>query len=122
MTYQAHPMRIQRKRTKGWRMPEGSVYVGRPTIFGNPWTLEKTLASGLFKPECCREVCVYEYRGWLTYSRSPHSEHCGIYFELREQREKILAAIPSLRGKLLACFCPLDRPCHADVLAELANQ
>jgi hypothetical protein len=22
--------RIQRKRTKGWRMPEGAVYVGRP--------------------------------------------------------------------------------------------
>ena len=26
-----------------------------------------------------------------------------------------------LRGKNLACFCPLDRPCHADILLELAN-
>lgn len=32
------PLRIQRKRTKGWRMPEGAVYVGRPSLFGNPWT------------------------------------------------------------------------------------
>jgi hypothetical protein len=27
-----------------------------------------------------------------------------------------------LRGKNLACWCPLDQPCHADVLLELANQ
>jgi hypothetical protein len=26
-----------------------------------------------------------------------------------------------LRGKSLACWCPLDQPCHADVLLELAN-
>ena len=27
-----------------------------------------------------------------------------------------------LRGKNLACWCPLDQPCHADVLLELANE
>lgn len=26
-----------------------------------------------------------------------------------------------LAGKDLACWCPLDEPCHADVLLELAN-
>lgn len=26
-----------------------------------------------------------------------------------------------LRGKDLACWCPLGQPCHADVLLELAN-
>ena len=31
------PIRIQRKRTKGWRMPPNTVYVGRPTIWGNPF-------------------------------------------------------------------------------------
>lgn len=31
------PKRIQRKRTRGWRMPEGVVYVGRPTKWGNPF-------------------------------------------------------------------------------------
>lgn len=31
------PTRIQRKRTKGWKMPEGAIYVGRPTQWGNPW-------------------------------------------------------------------------------------
>ena len=37
----------------------------------------------------------------------------------------VLSAPPSdvaeLRGKDLACWCPLDEPCHADVLLELAN-
>jgi len=27
-----------------------------------------------------------------------------------------------LRGKDLMCFCPLDQPCHADVLLEYANE
>jgi hypothetical protein len=26
-----------------------------------------------------------------------------------------------IRGKDLACWCPLDQPCHADVLLEIAN-
>jgi hypothetical protein len=26
-----------------------------------------------------------------------------------------------LAGYDLACWCPLDQPCHADVLLELAN-
>lgn len=26
-----------------------------------------------------------------------------------------------LHGKDLACWCPLDQPCHADVLLEIAN-
>lgn len=29
--------------------------------------------------------------------------------------------VAALRGKDLACWCPLDQPCHADVLLELAN-
>ena len=31
------------------------------------------------------------------------------------------ARIAELRGRDLACWCPLDQPCHADVLLELAN-
>ena len=33
------PKRIQRKRTKGWKMPDGAVYVGRPTKWGNPYSV-----------------------------------------------------------------------------------
>ena len=38
------PERIQRKRTKGWRMPVGAVYVGRPTKWGNPFPIAETSA------------------------------------------------------------------------------
>lgn len=31
-------------------------------------------------------------------------------------------SLDELRGKVLACWCPLDRPCHADILLDLANQ
>jgi hypothetical protein len=27
-----------------------------------------------------------------------------------------------LRGYDLACYCPLDEPCHADVLLAVANE
>ena len=39
-----------------------------------------------------------------------------------ERYRKITDRIAELRGKDLACFCPLDKPCHADVLLEIANK
>jgi hypothetical protein len=35
--------------------------------------------------------------------------------------EQLRNPLAALRGKDLACWCPLDQPCHADVLLELAN-
>jgi hypothetical protein len=67
------PQRIQRKRAKGWRMPEGAIYV-----------------------ESCRN--------WILADA------------------RLIASIRlELAGRDLACWCPLDQPCHADVLLELAN-
>lgn len=85
------PHRIQRKRTKGWKMPENTVYVGRPTKWGNPYTLQGW----------SRERAVSLYRGYAVRK----------FGNLKAQ----------LGGKNLACWCPLDQPCHADVLLELAN-
>ena len=102
--YQPHPLRIQRRRTKGWKMPEGAVYVGRPTAYGNPWCDAETFRRMLTGDA-----------GLLinTPLRDP---------AVRRWRDRIMPLIVGLRGKQLACWCPLDRPCHADVLAELANQ
>jgi hypothetical protein len=36
-------------------------------------------------------------------------------------RNEMVRRLPELRGKDLMCWCPLDKPCHADVLLELAN-
>ena len=88
------PQRIQRRRTKGWRMPEGAVYVGRGTKWGNPFRLGDGWTA---------EAAVNEYRWAIDTNGSPSM--------IRAE----------LAGKDLACWCPLDQPCHADLLLELAN-
>ncbi len=90
------PKRIQRKRTKGWRMPKDAVYVGRPTVWGNRFRIDEGHP---------RDEVIKEYREFLL------SDH-GIITTVRRE----------LRGKDLACWCPLDLACHADVLLEIANE
>lgn len=118
----ARPHRIQRKRTKGWRMPKGAVYVGRPTPWGNLWRAGEPIYEMLsadYGPdtpawfgrkagEIVRDAAeaVELYRLWIA-----DCEKRGVPF-----------CLPALRGKNLACWCPLDQPCHADVLLELANK
>ena len=104
------PKRIQRKRTKGWRMPEGAVYVGRPTRFGNP------LRIGQWRNYGAGEA-VRDYQRWLR--RDPVVRSYENAYGLPPTPAEIRAA---LRGKDLACWCPLDQPCHADILLKLANR
>ena len=98
------PVRIQRKRTKGWRMPEGAVYVGRPSRWGNQFRVDDDLGRWL---EWDRETVVELHRLWVT---APWMEASLPYF------------LAPLRGHDLVCWCPLSSPCHADVLLELANR
>lgn len=88
------PIRVQRKRTKGWKMPPNTVYVGRPSKWGNPF-------------------------GVIEYGRRL------AVFNFRQRMQNLLLVNPSafdeLRGKDLACWCPLNQLCHADVLLEIAN-
>lgn len=114
------PQRIQLSRKKGWRMPPGAVKVDRTTAFGNPWTVKEAMESGLFEPSKVAEVCVNCFRAWL----GPHGlkiDEFPIYRVLKDKRKAILARLPELRGKDLACWCKPGAPCHADVLIELAN-
>ena len=124
------PKRIQRKRTKGWRMPEGAVYVGRPSIWGNPYRVEKvkkgvwfvTLGSDLRLTVFSRlgteasGVAVDRFRAMLASLARDG---------LRYPDNGAIRA--ELRGHDLACWCPLEDedglryPCHADVLLEIAN-
>jgi hypothetical protein len=56
--------------------------------------------------ESQRAAAVADYRQWIMQPEQAH---------LRD------AARTELRGKDLACWCPPDQPCHADVLLALAN-
>ena len=117
------PKRIQRKRVKDWKMPPNTVYVGRPTIWGNPWTIEEALNSKLFKPEMCALVVVNEFEAWLNGDVDMSmNENLGIWHKLESQRMEILTHISELRGKDLACWCDEGMPCHADVLLRFANE
>lgn len=104
------PKRIQRKRTKGWKMPEGAVYVGRPTKWGNPFRVGDRPDRN--DEPWSREKCLEMFR----FTTCPTDRH-GIFtnFEMCE------IDVRPLRGKDLACWCRLDQPCHADVLLEIAN-
>jgi hypothetical protein len=112
--------RIQRKRTKDWRMPEGAVYVGRGTKWGNPWTIQtpqpdaRTVTSpegrivlsavGPDADRWARTVATRSFAEWITTSGLDPTE---------------------LADKDLTCWCPLPEPgqpdhCHASVLLRIA--
>ena len=98
-------------RTKGWEMPESAVYVGRPTKWGNPFTVEKAIEAGY---EDGHQMAVYAFEEWLRGN--------PLYPGYERLRDHILTNVmDELEGKDLASWCPLDRPCHADVLLRLAN-
>jgi hypothetical protein len=97
--------RIKMQRTKGWRMPADAVYVGRPTVWGNPWRVGGK-AHGALGP---REA-VAEYERALTGGQLHDRDGTQLMDRLAE-----------LRGRDLACWCDLDQPCHADILLRYAN-
>lgn len=116
------PKRIQRKRTKGWKMPENTVSVCRPGKYGNPFKVGGALCdvpflvikkAELTEAECeagviTPEIAVKLYEIWLHRSY--------------EGGEVLAKAIAYLPGKNLACFCKEGEPCHADVLLEIVNK
>ena len=81
-------------------MPEGVVYVGRQRGSPNWGNSFRLGVDGM------AEECVEKFR--LSWLKIP-----------ADTRRTMLTP---LRGKDLACWCALDKPCHADVLLELANE
>ncbi len=112
------PVRIQRKRTKGWKAPEGAVYVGRPSKWGNPVKVNRLLSRKSAKT-------VYEFYVWPDADQEQElSNRQKFYLSLaRGKKAPSMEMIRrELSGKDLICWCPLGEPCHADVLLEIANQ
>jgi hypothetical protein len=83
-------------------MPQDAVFVGRPTVWGNPFVVDR---------DCCsrtkyffRQQAVDQHRHWIA-------DKSELQQAIRDQ----------LAGRDLVCWCPLDHPCHADTLLEIAN-
>ncbi len=115
-----HPIRIQRKRTKGWTMPPNTVYVGRPTVFGNPFTGSPYMTRASRPEGSIRLYKMFIRKRWMDLFRTGCRYEFLAY--LKERRVRLDQQLGHLRGKNLACWCPLDQPCHADVLLEIANK
>ena len=101
------PKRIQRQRVKGWRMPPGAIYVGRPTKWGNHIKVGDYGKS----PQARRTA---HWLAVLDFEKSIEWNPEGEAYKEAARRE--------LRGHDLACFCRLDEPCHADTLLRIANE
>jgi hypothetical protein len=114
--------RIQRKRTKGWKMPEGAVYVGRPTKWGNPFVAH-TDPDQRYGRCVAAAIAVDSFRRMVTNGMmwSSIPAHRWPKGSIPARWAMVIDVERELRGKDLACWCRLDQPCHADVLLELAN-
>lgn len=85
--------------------PQGAVYVGRPSKWGNPFTWRHApvaLGVGIYTP---KEEVLPRFRDWLSKPA---------------QARLVAEAKQELRGRDLVCSC-WPRPCHADTWLEIAN-
>ncbi len=87
---------VKRRRGLYGRIPEGAMFVGRPTRWGNPYKIG---------PDGTRDEVIAKYRAALLAG------------ELRITVEDVKR---DLRGRDLYCYCAPE-PCHGDVLLEVAN-
>lgn len=122
------PIRLRLSRAKGFDLQAASraangllaVKVARPGRFGNPFTMNGCRDAGFVGDDrTIAARCAEAFRVWID---TPHWRTNWDGDESEHARSSMLAGMPALRGKNLACFCALAAPCHADVLLELANR
>lgn len=129
------PRRIQRQRTKGWRLPEGAVYVGRPTKWGNPFrrrgggaeaisTVALAMTLGLCEPELSTAAAVLRFAYQL--GEVPDNLLPAVLIKVWGEDPELPFTAEDVRselaGKDLVCWCPLGQPCHAETLLRVANR
>lgn len=120
------PQRIQLRRTAGWRKPEDAIVVARPSRWGNPF---KVVSAGTEPGLLTRRERVWTVTGPGSFFQGTGPHDWASAYAVRLYRSWLLGSmkrvedlVPLLRGHDLCCWCPLDYPCHADVLLELANR
>ncbi len=102
-------------------MPPNTVYVGRPTDFGNPFVVGEYVPpntfwlNGAYFPVETREHAMMLFTHWIM-GTSPVGYTSAPTWPLIIKKR-----LPELVGKNLACWCPLNEPCHADVLIQLVT-
>lgn len=110
-------LRVQRTRKKGSKMPDGTIYVGRPTKWGNPYRVVKVE----------HDWAVSTPDGDRIGPATNKAAAMGLAIHLFRLMIELIVnddphALDQLKGKPLACWCPIGSPCHRDVLIEFANR
>ena len=77
-------------------MPPNAIYVGRPTKWGNPYVMTSIVD---------RQHVILLYEGWL-----------------KRRLEEDSTFLDDLKGKDLACWCPVEKSCHADVILKILGE
>lgn len=116
------PERIRLSRRKGWRLPPGVVNVARPTKWGNPFVVGERIYRE--QEDLAPYVPIPGGWGGLTSITILHPETAvAAYMDwLVNNPALFIAAFEELPGKDLACWCPIDRPCHGTALLEMVNE
>src|SRR3990172_12137802 len=100
-------LRVQRKRVKGWRMPDNTIFVGRRTKWGNPFKVgSRYIASN------GQYIILDDKKAVSLYAQS---------ILLYWSPVSVADIKKELKGRNLACWCKPGKPCHADFLIEVAN-
>lgn len=110
------PQRIQMTRKQPWRhLHPDAVIVDRRSKWGNPldWTTYPHLHMDS-EGELHRATKA-ERRRWAVVDFESAVKYGTLNYPSAEEIRAELA------GRDLACWCPPDWPCHADVLLEVAN-
>jgi len=108
-------MRLQRTRKKGYKNPDNSVYVGRPTKWGNRYRALGDIVYFL-NPNNDK---------WCFIKNFPTEKEAIEYavekYERTLSKKIIKEAKAELKGKYLLCWCKPTVKCHADILLKVAN-
>ncbi|MEV5451614.1 DUF4326 domain-containing protein [Streptomyces sp. NPDC052535] len=121
------PQRVQRKRTRGWRAPEGAAYVGRGTRYGNPWAVIQTNTGTGWAVQWAGHADQHRPLGLNDFvpandQRDAHALAVELFETWVHGLPQLLdRAQQELAGRDLMCWCAESLPCHADSLLQLAN-
>lgn len=99
------PRRVRRQRTKGFKLPPNTCCVTRPGRWGNPYETAEQF-----------RLIFIAIRSGFPMSRKMLAS------EEYQRMKYIVENVTKLRGWNLACFCSLDKSCHADTLLYFANR
>lgn len=142
------PKRIRMTRRERWRIANPlAVVVSRPGVFGNPFRVIKSLTPRGGTADWCitdgsgqytlavfgdraiaHDGVVQMFDSWLDATALPSFVSAPDWVvepllgRLEPAREDIWNGIERLRGRDVACWCPLELACHGDSYLKRANR